>query len=114
MNDLISRQAALDAAWFLHADDIDALRDTLRKLPSVSPMKHGKWIETEETLYGDQGYSVTAYGFECSVCGNRMGGRWEYCPNCGARMDADSLQEVTQEAVCEVQKTNFSQKGDSE
>lgn len=58
MPDLISRQAAIDAAWFLHADDRDALRDTLRKLPSVSPVKHGKWIPCSERLpskneYGD-------------------------------------------------------------
>ena len=35
MNDLISRQAAIEAAWFLHPDDRDALRDTLAKLPSA-------------------------------------------------------------------------------
>lgn len=84
MSDLISRQAAIDAAWFLHADDRDALRDTLRKLPSVSPVKHGKWI------YRNLG------GWHCSLC-DEQAPFWcmastqnlsNYCPNCGHPMES--------------------------
>ena len=45
MDDLISRQAAIDAAWFLHPDDRDALRDTLKELPSAQ-----RWVPCSERL----------------------------------------------------------------
>lgn len=42
MDDSISRQAAIDAAWFLHPDDRDALRNTLKELPPAQPKS--QWI----------------------------------------------------------------------
>lgn len=46
------------------------------------PIKHGRWIEIGHPWY------------ECSECGERtavvnLNGEvvWNYCPNCGARMD---------------------------
>ena len=44
----------------------------------AEPVKHGKWIE------GDI--------LECSQCYHRMivgGGAYNFCPNCGAKMDKD-------------------------
>lgn len=50
--------------------------------PTVDPVKHGRWIEISHPWY------------ECSECGERtavvnLNGEvvWNYCPNCGARMD---------------------------
>ena len=44
------------------------------------PVKHGKW-----THYKDE--------HTCSKCGETVTGGWDedydYCPNCGARMDKD-------------------------
>lgn len=70
----------------------------LRALPSadVAPVVHGKWIG----IWGD-GYAETDDGsveivyeeFECSNCGcvHHSDGEpvWDYCPECGARMDGD-------------------------
>jgi len=45
----------------------------------AEPVRHGKWIE----------YPI-AYGMnQCSECGVLRFGESNYCPNCGARMDAE-------------------------
>ena len=59
MDDLISRQAAIDAAWFLHPDDRDALRDTLKELPSAQP---------EPLTDSEQRIFLAAMGREEKVC----------------------------------------------
>lgn len=48
----------------------------------VAPVRHGQWIEQEKYTFG------TFY--DCSICDNRIldnGHSWNYCPNCGAKMD---------------------------
>lgn len=49
----------------------------------VEPVKHGKWIGKPIG-----GYSTV----RCSVCGDvflENNGKWNYCPNCGAKMDEE-------------------------
>ena len=51
----------------------------------VAPVRHGRWIEQEKYTFGVM--------YDCSICGDRIldnGHSWNYCPNCGARMDGDS------------------------
>lgn len=55
--------------------------------PTVEPVKHGHWIEVQRIHEKDH----TAI-CECSLCGDTVwvydGQRaWNYCPNCGAKMD---------------------------
>ena len=48
----------------------------------VAPVRHGRWIEHEKYTFGVM--------YDCSICGNRIldtGHSWNYCPNCGAKMD---------------------------
>ena len=48
----------------------------------VAPVVHGRWIEQEKYTFGVM--------YDCSICGNRIldnGHSWNYCPNCGAKMD---------------------------
>ena len=111
--DLIDRQKAIDALWkalyeyedkmekqFIESDDrdIDELilqcifvqnmsdidRQTILKLPSAEPVRHGKWLKMD----GSYKFDKNAYA-KCSVCGGVefLGYRKKYCPNCGARMD---------------------------
>ena len=85
MDDLISRQAAIDAVWFepSYTDLLNVLtevRDRLEQLPSadVAPVWHGRWKKNDD--------------YTCSLCSYRMvigDGAYNYCPNCGARMDGD-------------------------
>ena len=51
----------------------------------VVPVRHGRWIEQEKYTFGVM--------YDCSICGDRIldnGRPWNYCPQCGARMDGDS------------------------
>lgn len=55
--------------------------------PTVDLVKHGHWIEVQRIHEKDH----TAI-CECSLCGDTVwvydGQRaWNYCPNCGAKMD---------------------------
>lgn len=93
--DLISRQAAIDATELLikdlRKDTVDVMNfghnynhgvadaiATLKHLPSTE--RHGRWI------YKDI-WSV----FECSCCGRTMvRNSYLYCPWCGAKMQGDA------------------------
>ena len=85
MDDLISRKALLEHIKSLtgmftdelgFAVSMDAVLRNIEHFPAVEaePVKHGNWIDD----------------FKCSNC-NKMflaGVRhWNYCPNCGAKMD---------------------------
>lgn len=45
-----------------------------KSLADVAPVRHGRWEEYGKTWW-------------CSECGFETGLRWDYCPDCGARMD---------------------------
>jgi hypothetical protein len=59
---------------------LQEILDDVKESPVVDavPVKHGKWIS-----HGDCGVT------ECSCCGWNIEEcvGWNYCPNCGARMD---------------------------
>ena len=87
MDDLISRQAAIDALvkWthltWEHLKIIYPMLNVLEELPSAE--RRGRWEMKEDP-----------YGFfdtipVCSACGCTTKYRVTsaYCPNCGARMD---------------------------
>ena len=90
MDDLISRQAAIDAISLLfdkaYIEDADVHKnDALYELNLVpTAEKRGKW------LCSDDMYETAI----CSCCGWNSEEAWEnirkwfkYCPNCGARME---------------------------
>ncbi len=60
-------------------------------LPIVEPTKHGRWITVSDG-YGNG--VATASICECSLCKDTIWvykndkRKWKFCPNCGARMDA--------------------------
>ena len=82
MDDLISRRDAIDAFMTSTSDGdkFEWCKWVLEQLPSAE--RKGKWIEHEDP-----------YGFfdtipVCSECGHttKMRERYNYCPNCGAKM----------------------------
>ena len=82
--DLISRQAAIETVCYNCTekgicngicDDTDRLRD----LPTIEP-KHGKWIFRN---------FESPYIWGCSECGDHVRARYNFCPNCGSRMDGE-------------------------
>ena len=58
--------------------------DKIDNMSAADVVKHGKWIWKE--LYGEVGYMLV-----CSECEESEGAceRFDYCPNCGAKMDLD-------------------------
>ena len=63
---------------------IETVLEYAENLPAadVAPVRHGRWIEQEKYTFGTM--------YDCSICDNRIldnGHSWNYCPNCGAKMD---------------------------
>ena len=93
MDDLISRQAAIDAMtecyWSIMGDEppkldektalyVD-LKQAVKRLPTAE--KRGKWMRIQ---YGEDDFD---YDYKCSNCSYAVWDDSDYCPNCGARMD---------------------------
>lgn len=63
------------------------LADAVEAQPTIDavPVVHGKWE------------FIDKYKVQCSVCLRIRNGKtqrmWEYCPNCGARMDGEDEQK---------------------
>ena len=60
------------------------VRSIIYRTPTadVAPVVHGRWIEKEKYTFGIM--------YDCSLCEDRIldnGHPWNYCPNCGAKMD---------------------------
>lgn len=87
MDDLISRQAAIDALCEAGLINYQATGDgngmihavnVVKGLPSAQERKTGKWIDNSDGVEGAWNY--------CSVCGERAIDLYDFCPNCGADM----------------------------
>ena len=98
MQDLISRQAAIDAIGRLDIPEDMCVFEILSHIeleignlpsaqPTAEPVRHGKWIKADSQQYFRKHYPA----FTCSECGQRKDSqkKWNYCPNCGARMDEE-------------------------
>lgn len=69
---------------------IEKIMDMIKEAPTIDaePVRHGKWTRDYESSWGDS-------RFMCSVCHckesvptcNGEPSIWDYCPNCGAKMD---------------------------
>ena len=86
----IEREKAIE--WFMafvHMGESDipaetVISDLKYAIPAadVAEVRHGRWIEQEKYTFGVM--------YDCSICDNRIldtGHSWNYCPNCGAKMD---------------------------
>jgi hypothetical protein len=70
---------------------LNDLCDIVAEIPSedVQPVKHGRWI--------DNGICDSMLS-ACSICGYSCGAySFNYCPNCGAKMDDDSRYDAQKE-----------------
>ena len=96
--DCISREAVDEyitnlLSGYLYDEERTRLEDLttyIWELPSVtSHPKIGQWINLENTKYKGQ---VLPFWdrYECSKCGGHGEGTSNYCPNCGAKMEADA------------------------
>ena len=107
MSDLISRQAAqaikvlpkcyreyktgnLDDAYDEGWEDA---MQSLNALPTIDPVKHGKWLKYPGDIVSDDGlWGETLYA--CSECGHIRHVATEFCSKCGAKMEQDGEIQV--------------------
>ena len=71
---LLERNSGLIDEWLANCID-----DVIDEQPTIEaePIKHGRW----------ERYLKEGLPWKCSECGSRYTVQWNYCPNCGARMD---------------------------
>ena len=85
----IEREAIRDALYDADAITMEGVKILNQFPPSdVAPVRYGQWIEQEKYTFGTM--------YDCSICDNRIldnGHSWNYCPNCGAKMDGSSNEE---------------------
>lgn len=83
MTEYIEREAAIGAAKHAWAKGLESSQYIeIISAADVALVRHGRWIEKDKYTFG------TFY--DCSICGTRIldnGHSWNYCPNCGAKMD---------------------------
>ena len=100
MNDLISRQAALECfEWTNTKAGAKHAIETLPSAQAVDTEKHGHWMKVGgyATPGGDPvwccsecGKGLHVYGVEHNSYGSDIADhQWVACPNCGAKMDAE-------------------------
>ncbi len=89
MDEYIRREDVIE--WFMpyaHAGesiDADVVISDIKgmKAADVAPVRHGRWLEVrEKRLFGE-------HYFLCSNCKSRNGLMipFNYCPNCGSKME---------------------------
>ena len=88
MAEYIDREYAVDAVVDVYYDTPDInlscekFEAAIIKIPAadVAPVRHGRWIDAREYC-GD---------YMCSNCEALYGtNKFNYCPNCGAKMDGE-------------------------
>lgn len=93
MAEYIKREATVKAAndWVSEACMAPVMRvsrlfDKLQKVPAadVAPVVHGRWIEDHDYLKCPECGVMVKWDFTFFDIGN-----WNYCPNCGAKMDIE-------------------------
>lgn len=71
---------------FNHQGDTDGRK--------AEPARHGRWIEWGE-FFGLESVKSKRLGVFCSLCRLYADNKFDYCPNCGAKMAGDFSVEET-------------------
>ena len=89
-NDLISLSALLRKCEAEEAEigtnwGYEGLKAAIELAPAVDvdPVRHGTWMPT----------AIGPYGCLCSQCHLQADNDFDYCPNCGAKMDGRTDDE---------------------
>lgn len=55
----------------------------------VAPVRHGRWLTWEEQFPAHIPSKKSGLGVFCSTCHKHADNMYDYCPNCGAKMDGE-------------------------
>ena len=77
-----------------HTDRFFGVVFDINDAPTVDavPVVHGRWLTWEEQFPGRTPRKKSMLGVFCSACHNHADNMYNYCPNCGAKMDADTQE----------------------
>ena len=75
-------------------ESADRFRDCIDMLDSldtadVAPVRHGRWLTWEEQFPAHIPSKKSGLGVFCSTCHKHADNMYDYCPNCGAKMDGE-------------------------
>ena len=87
MDDLISRKDLLAEYDRVHIGEPGKARKLIEEAPRVDAVEvvHGRWEQAEYCGFVRCNQCKDVYIDESWL----DGGKWNYCPNCGAKMDGD-------------------------
>ena len=94
----IERDALLNSASVLEVYDANedivnygVSFDTIRVFPAadVAPVRYGRWLTWEEQFPAHIPSKKSGLGVFCSTCHKHADNMYDYCPNCGAKMDGE-------------------------
>lgn len=70
--------------------------DDIKKAPTISavPVAHGRW---DKPVEHGLPYAANHLGVVCSYCCKWSDNDYNYCPNCGAKMDAKDMDVPTKD-----------------
>ena len=91
MDDLISRKDLLAEYDRVHIGEPGQARKLIEEAPRVDAVEvvHSKW----DTVFYERNGELATYSHVCPICKyhykNVWGKGYNYCPNCGAKMDGD-------------------------
>lgn len=55
----------------------------------VAPVRYGRWLTWEEQFPAHIPSKKSGLGVFCSTCHKHADNMYDYCPNCGAKMDGE-------------------------
>lgn len=101
MAEYIEREAALHVLGTMPLDwemgegrGVSDCYDAIKAIPAadVAPVRHGRWLLGPTNPYDDPGHKNRMVKV-CSCCHWSNACRYNYCPNCGAKMDEKETEE---------------------
>lgn len=89
MKEYIEREDAINLLWLFADESCASVVPDFENLPAadVAEVRHGRWIENT--------FCSCCGGFDEDDKGNIIQSFYNYCPNCGARMDKGGLEDET-------------------
>ena len=97
MDEYIEREAAIEA---IMCEPPDAhypqwYADKIKAIPSadVAHVRHGIWLSWDE-LHSGNTLAKNVLGVFCSECILQSDSKTHFCPNCGAKMDLEVINDA--------------------
>lgn len=85
LNDKYHDMSAMPASYYAGFQYAIKLIEKLHVSEEVAPVVHAKWAEV---MFRDR-FNARYWEYLCSSCNRYANREYDYCPNCGAKMDLE-------------------------